>query len=112
ACVWLVEGDELRPAAAWGPGVGAAPDPTSFEGSMDDLRVDVLHQGELLGAPAVAMPANDPMDPSKEKLVRDLARQAGLLLRNVRLVEELRASRRRLVAAQDEERRRLERNIH
>jgi signal transduction histidine kinase len=112
ACVWLVEGDELRPAAAWGPGVGAAPDPTSFEGSMDDLRVDVLHQGELLGALSVAMPANDPMDPSKEKLVRDLARQAGLLLRNVRLVEELRASRRRLVAAQDEERRRLERNIH
>jgi signal transduction histidine kinase len=30
----------------------------------------------------------------------------------VRLIEELRASRQRLVAAQDEERRRLERNIH
>jgi signal transduction histidine kinase len=35
-----------------------------------------------------------------------------LVLRNVRLIEELRASRQRLVAAQDEERRRLERNIH
>jgi signal transduction histidine kinase len=58
------------------------------------------------------MPANDPMNPSKEKLVRDLASQAGLVLRNVRLIEELRASRRRLVAAQDAERRRLERNIH
>ena len=34
------------------------------------------------------------------------------MLRNVRLIEELRASRRRLVAAQDDERRRLERNIH
>ena len=34
------------------------------------------------------------------------------MLRNVRLIEELRASRQRLVAAQDEERRRLERNIH
>ena len=33
-------------------------------------------------------------------------------MRNVRLIEELRASRQRLVAAQDEERRRLERNIH
>ncbi|MFN8233036.1 MAG: histidine kinase dimerization/phosphoacceptor domain-containing protein [Actinomycetota bacterium] len=41
-----------------------------------------------------------------------LAQQAGLLLRNVRLVEDLRASRRRLVSAQDHERRRLERNIH
>jgi signal transduction histidine kinase len=35
-----------------------------------------------------------------------------LVLRNVRLVEELRASQRRLVTAQDQERRRLERNIH
>ena len=41
-----------------------------------------------------------------------LAAQAGLVLRNVRLIEELRASRQRLVAAQDQERRRLERNIH
>jgi signal transduction histidine kinase len=44
--------------------------------------------------------------------VRDLASQAGLVLRNVRLIEELRASRHRLVTAQDEERRRIERNIH
>jgi len=34
------------------------------------------------------------------------------VLRNVRLVEDLRSSRRRLVAAQDAERRKLERNIH
>jgi signal transduction histidine kinase len=52
------------------------------------------------------------MTPSRERLVRDLASQAGLVLRNVRLIEELRASRQRLVAAQDAERRRLERNIH
>ena len=52
------------------------------------------------------------MNPAKEKLVRDLAGQAGLVLRNVRLIEELRASRQRLVTAQDEERRKLERNIH
>jgi signal transduction histidine kinase len=45
-------------------------------------------------------------------LVGDLASQAGLVLRNVRLIEELKASRQRLVAAQDEERRRLERNLH
>jgi signal transduction histidine kinase len=34
------------------------------------------------------------------------------VLRNVRLIEELRASRQRLVAAQDEERRKLERDLH
>ena len=50
--------------------------------------------------------------PADERLVGDLAGQAGLVLRNVRLIEDLRASRQRLVAAQDEERRRLERNIH
>jgi signal transduction histidine kinase len=58
------------------------------------------------------MPPSDPMSPSKDKLVSDLAAQAGMVLRNVRLVEDLRTSRQRLVAAQDEERRRLERNIH
>jgi signal transduction histidine kinase len=52
------------------------------------------------------------MTPVQQKLLQDLGRQAGLVLRNVRLIEELRASRQRLVAAQDEERRRLERNLH
>ena len=66
----------------------------------------------MLGSLAVSMPASDPMDPARRQLVEDLAAQAGLVLRNVRLIEELRASRQRLVAAQDEERRRLERNIH
>jgi signal transduction histidine kinase len=45
-------------------------------------------------------------------LVRDLGAQAGLVLRNVRLIEELRASRRRIVTAQDERAKQLERNIH
>ena len=65
------------------------------------------------------MPASDPIDPPREQLVRDLASQAGLVLRNERLtgqlrtrLVELKAAQKRLVAAQDEERRRLERNIH
>jgi signal transduction histidine kinase len=65
-----------------------------------------------LGALWVVMPASDPINPSKERLIRDLASQTGLVLRNVRLIEELRASRQRLVAAQDDERRRIERNLH
>jgi signal transduction histidine kinase len=73
---------------------------------------EIRHQSELLGALSVRMPANDPMNPTKEKLIADLAAQAGLVLRNVRLIEELRASRQRLVAAQDEERRKIERNLH
>jgi signal transduction histidine kinase len=74
--------------------------------------IDVSHHGEALGALSVDMSAADPMDPARRKLVEDLAAQAGLVLRNVRLIEQLRASRQRLVAAQDEERRKLERNLH
>ena len=104
ARVWLVVGGELTPVATW---------PTDADPSrQDDHLAEVRHQGQLLGALSVAMPANDPMDPAKGKLIADVAAQAGLVLRNVALVEDLRASRRRLVSAQDEERRKLERNIH
>ena len=60
----------------------------------------------------MAMPASDPLTPSKEKLIQHLAGQAGLVLRNVRLIEELRASRQRIVTAQDARAKALERNIH
>jgi signal transduction histidine kinase len=108
ARVWLRSGRQLRQAAAWPPDAPSQDD----AGSPAETTVEVRDRGELLGALSVLMSASDPMNPAKEKLVRDLAAQAGLVLRNVRLVEDLRASRQRLVAAQDEERRRLERNIH
>ena len=101
--VLLKMGRELRTVAVWPD--GATP-------GADERSVPVVHQGEELGALAVTMPPNDPLDPSRERLLTDLAAQAGLLLRNVRLIEELRASRQRLVAAQDEERRKIERNLH
>jgi len=58
------------------------------------------------------MPTNDPLDPVRAKLIADLAGQAGPVLANVRLIEELRASRRRIVSAQDERAKKLERDIH
>jgi signal transduction histidine kinase len=114
--VWLRIGDELRSAGRW-PADAAAPAPVRIVGDgvptlSGDVAAPVLHQGELLGALDVAMPANDPMNPERERLIHGLAAQAGLVLRNARLIEELRASRQRLVAAQDEERRKIERNIH
>jgi signal transduction histidine kinase len=105
AVVWLRVGAEMRPTAVQPQGTAA---PETFP----EDAVEVRHQGELLGALSVAMPPDDPMNPAKAKLVEDLASQAGLVLRNVRLIEELRSSRRRLVAAQDEERRKIERNLH
>jgi signal transduction histidine kinase len=116
AIVWLRVGREWRPVGL-APVEAEAPEAVRAGGDRmptlpADAAVEIRDQGELLGALTVSMPANDPMGPSKARLVRDLASQAGLVLRNVRLIEELRASRQRLVAAQDEERRRLERNIH
>jgi signal transduction histidine kinase len=81
--------------------------------------VPVRHQGELLGALSVTKRPGESLTPIEDQLLDDLAHQAGLVLKNVGLtselrarVEDLRASRQRLVAAQDEERRRLERNLH
>jgi signal transduction histidine kinase len=116
ARVWLSVGGQLRPASSW-PADAPGVEPLEVRGDeiLDvpgEVAVEVRDRGELLGALSVIPPPNDPMTPAKEKLVRDLASQAGLALRNVRLVEELKASQRRIVAAQDQERRRIERNIH
>ena len=102
--VWMLAGSEMREAASWPSGAESPVPP--------DDAVEVRHTGELLGALSVTMPAADPMTPAKHRLVEDLASQAGVVLRNVRLIDELRSSRQRLVAAQDEERRKIERNIH
>jgi signal transduction histidine kinase len=116
ARVWLRVGTTFRPAAAW-PSDAAVAEPVPGAGDElpalpGDRAVEVRHRGELLGALSATSHANDPIDSGRTSLMRDLAAQAGLVLRNVRLIEELRASRQRLVAAQDEERRKLERNIH
>ena len=84
-----------------------------------DTVVPVSHAGELLGALAVNKKRGETLNTVEQKLVTDLAGQAGLVLKNVGLnqellarLEDLRASRQRLVTAQDEERRRLERDLH
>jgi signal transduction histidine kinase len=116
--VWLRVGSDVRLLATWPSvdgGVAETEPISAVEGGAlpgSDRTFPVRHQGELLGALTVAMPPAEPITPSKEKLAGDLASQAGLVLRNVRLIEEVRASRQRLVAAQDEERRRIERNLH
>jgi signal transduction histidine kinase len=105
ATVWLRVDDSLRAEATWPSGADHPSEPPQD-------AVEIVHQGATLGALSVRMAANDPMDDGRERLVGDLAAQAGPVLRNVRLIEELRASRQRLVAAQDEERRKIERDIH
>jgi signal transduction histidine kinase len=114
--VWLALGQDLQCAAAW-PAQPSQPEMRPIVDGMPvmprtDRTVRVLHQGELLGALTVRMPPGSPLSAAQDKLIEDLAGQAGLVLSNARLIEELRASRQRLVTAQDSERRRIERNIH
>jgi signal transduction histidine kinase len=124
ATVWLKVGGELRAEASW-PAQREAPDPLALaDGELPEfagtsLSLPVHHRGELLGALTLSKHAGERLTPAEHKLASDLASQAGLVLRNVRLteellarLEELQASRQRIVAAQDAERRKLERNIH
>ena len=92
------------------------------------VRVAPLaHQGELLGL-IVGRRSDDgdAFTEEDDRVLAELARQVGLALHNVQLDsalqaslaelrlanEELRASRSRIVAAGDAERRKLERNLH
>jgi signal transduction histidine kinase len=130
--VWIRLGDAIAPAASWPLGDGSAPLRIAITGQLlpqvpgISRIVPVRHQGELLGALSINKRAGELLTPIEEKLLADLAAQAGIVLRSVRLsaelqarlteisqqAVELRASRQRIVATQDAERRRLERNIH
>jgi signal transduction histidine kinase len=122
---WIRVGAELRPAAIWPHGsppstaiaIGADDGLPPFEGVT--RATAVKHGGELLGALSLQKPKNEPLTGTEDELIVHLASQAGLVLRNAALtaelratIEDLRASRRRLVEAQDAERRKIERNLH
>jgi signal transduction histidine kinase len=127
--VWLRAGDRLRLEAAYPPddeadterlrrtvplppdGLPAFPDATS--------AFEVSHRGERLGALAITKRHGEALTPTEGRLAAQLAARAGLALRNAGLTDELKsrmaelsASRRRIVATADAERRRLERDIH
>jgi len=116
ADVWLRVGGELQAAGSWpsGPQHEALPLADAEAPAVPGATrvASVRHQGDVLGALSVQKASGDPITPAEDKLLSDVAGQAGLVLRNVGLIEELRASRQRIVAAQDKERRKLERNIH
>jgi signal transduction histidine kinase len=117
AHVWIRVGEGFRRVASSPAGADPSAPMTGEPGAFEtNDRIpgiaEVRDRGEVLGALSVEMPPSDPMSPAKDRIVRDLAAQAGLLLRNVRLIEELRESRRRIVSAQDDRAKKLERNIH
>jgi signal transduction histidine kinase len=103
--------------------------PSLLEGRGDgQLRVaPISHAGELLGLIVVERPAGaDGFGEEDDRVLTELARQTGLAFHNAQLdtalqssldelrrqADELRASRARIVASGDAERRRVERDLH
>ena len=141
AHVWLLHGDELGPAASWPPdaappapvGVNSADlaglampaaelpsarSPGAAAGAAAGQMALVRHQGELLGALSVVRRRDEPFTPAQDRLLGELAAQAGLVLQNVRLtaelvarLHELSASRQRIMTAENQERLRIQRDI-
>ncbi len=115
--VWLRSGQLLEQEAAW-PAAGQVPDPVvmtepdSVSGLAGDRVVAVRHREELLGAIVVTKPASEPVTPTEDEMLEHVASQTGLVLRNLRLVDDLQSSRQRLVTSQDTQRRRIERDLH
>ena len=116
AVVWLHVGNELRPSGMV-LSDGPPPAPVALRGDdiprlPADCAVEVRDQGAAPRRP-VGVDARERSDQPLEGATGarpGVAGGPGASER--RLIEELRASRQRLVAAQDEERRKLERNIH
>jgi signal transduction histidine kinase len=105
----------------WAPGL------LDGRGERTVRAVSVAHLGDLLGLIVVERRDDDtPFTDEEDRVLVELARQVGLALHNVRLDsalqasldelkirnEELVASRARIVAAADESRRQIERNLH
>jgi signal transduction histidine kinase len=132
AQVWLQVSGRLTLTATWPPHARAdvRPPAVGIDG-MDSTGIGrralpVRHSGESLGVLRLQERPGIPLTGVEQRLVAGLAAQAGLALRLAALRAELedrhaelalragdlRASRDRLIAAHDAERRRLERDLH
>ena len=123
AVVWVAREGMLVPRATAGSQTDP-PAPMPLDGKelpdLDGVVVQaVRHEGHLVGALSLAKRPGEGLSSADRRLVEELAGQAALLLANTRLrsrlsdrLEELRASRQRMLAAHDRARHTLERDLH
>ena len=77
------------------------------------VRLPLLYHGEAIGRLILGRRSGEgSFSASEQRLLEDLARQAGVATYAVRLTTDLQRSRERLVTAREEERRRLRRDLH
>lgn len=79
----------------------------------DPTTIPLVYQRETVGQLVLATRSpGESFAPADSRLLEDLARHAEVAVQAVRLTADLRRSRERLVAAREEERRRLRRDLH
>ncbi|HEU5058337.1 MAG TPA: sensor histidine kinase, partial [Kofleriaceae bacterium] len=102
AAIELRSGEVTSIAAATGDAAG-----------RELTRLPLVDAGEAVGELIVAPRARgEEFSAADRRLLSGLAQEAGRAARSVRLVAEVERSRRQLVAAREEERRRLRRDLH
>jgi signal transduction histidine kinase len=80
---------------------------------QDPIIFPLTYQGEIIGRLLVSRRApNEALSPADERLLRNIARQAGAAVHAAQLTVDLQRSRQQLVANREEERRRLRRDLH
>ncbi|MBO0867212.1 MAG: hypothetical protein J2P15_01480 [Micromonosporaceae bacterium] len=102
------------------------PKPMPWHDDVPPHRIPVEYRGTRVGYLAIPADSQRRLPPDRRRLLSDLARAAGVILHNANLTSdlqhrlrateaqsaEIRASRWRIVAAQEGERRDLERDLH
>jgi signal transduction histidine kinase len=100
------EGDEMKPVAVY----DKQTPPLLLS---DPLRLPLSYQAEIIGELRLASRApGETFTPAEQRLLEDIATQAGVAAQALRLTADLQRSRERLVTAREEERRRLRRDLH
>jgi signal transduction histidine kinase len=97
----LAHDDCMEIAAAYGRPAG------------EPVQLPLIYQAEAVGQLLVAPRApGETFTPTEQRLLEDIALQAGVAAHAVRLTADLQRSRERLIAAREEERRRVRRDLH
>jgi two-component system NarL family sensor kinase len=79
----------------------------------ETIQLPLVYQGEDSGQLVVGLRSpGSPFSPADMRLLRSIARQSGTAVHAVRLTDDLLRSRQQLITAREEERRRMQRDLH
>ena len=78
----------------------------------DAVRTPLIHQGLTIGELVATPRRGESLSPRDQRFLQDLAPQLAVALHALRLTVDLQRSRERLVFVQEEERRRIRRDLH